>query len=94
MKYEEAQSATQNAMRARLAEKAQVDDDFRSRLLSMPKEAIKQELDISIPDWVDVQVHEESAEVAHLVLPPHPKLDETQLSHIAGGRQSVMYWCM
>ena len=90
MKLAEAQIA----LRARLAEKAQVDDDFRSRLLSMPKEAIKQELDISIPDYIDVRVHEESAEVAHLVLPPHPKLDETQLSSIAGGRQSHLFWCL
>ena len=81
-------------LRVRLTEKASADDDFRSRLLATPKSAIEQELDVVFPDGLDVQVHEESAEVAHLVLPPHPKLDQTQLSSVAGGKQSGLYYCM
>lgn len=81
-------------IRAQLIEKARDDEDFRVRLLQSPKTEIEKELDIEIPDGMDIQVHEESAEVAHLVLPPHPKLTETELGAAAGGKQVYMYWCM
>ena len=77
---------TPEAMRTRIVGKAAEDADFRARLVSDPKEAIGQELGISMPESLSVQVHEESAETVHLVLPPESKLSEGDLQAVAGGR--------
>ena len=76
---------TPNEMRAKVVDKAATDSDFRVRLLSDPKAALTQELSITIPDSLTVEVHEESAETAHLVLPPDSKLSEGDLRAVAGG---------
>ena len=61
---------TPDEMRAKVADKAATDANFRARLVSDPKGAIRQELGITIPETLTIEVHEESAETAHLVLPP------------------------
>ena len=48
-------------MRAKVADKAATDADFRARLLGDPKAALAQELSVTIPDSLTVEVHEESA---------------------------------
>ena len=85
---------TPDEMRAILTEKAASDDDFRSQLLSDPRGTIQQEFDVEIPEGVDIQVHEDSAETAHVIVPPGPKLGEQQLAQVAGGKQSGFYYCM
>ena len=50
--------------------RASEDTDFRAWLLSDPKGAIEQELGVTIPAWLSIEVHEESGTTAHLVLPP------------------------
>ena len=76
---------TPDEMRAKVADKAATDADFRARLLSDPKAALAQELSITIPDSLTVEVHEESAGTAHLVLPPDSNLGEGDLRAVAGG---------
>ena len=76
-------------VRKQLVEKAESDDIFRNQLLSDPRGTIEKELDLKIPEGLEIQVHEESAETTHLVLPPSPKLNETQLSQVAGGLKSI-----
>ena len=76
---------TPNEMRAKVVDKAATDSDFRARLLSDPKAALAQELSVTIPDSLTVEVHEESAGAAHLVLPPDSKLSEGDLRAVAGG---------
>ena len=85
---------TSDEMRARIVQKKDEDDEFRSQLISDPRGAIEKELDVTIPDGLKIEVHEDSIETAHLILPPKPKLDETQLSQIAGGKSSALYYCM
>ena len=80
---------TADEMRRILADKAGEDEEFRNRLMADPKGVIEQEFDLEIPASLDIQVHEDSAETAHLVLPPSPKLSETQLDHVAGGLKSA-----
>ena len=68
-----------------LVDKACEDEEFRDQLLTDPKSAIRQELDIELPASLSIQVHEDSAETVHLVLPASPKLSEAQLTRVAGG---------
>ena len=76
---------TPNEMRAKIVGKATEDADFRARLLSDPKGAIRQELDVTIPASLSVEVHEESGTAAHLILPPDSKLSDGDLQAVAGG---------
>jgi len=76
---------TAQEMEAAVIGKATEDADFRALLLSDPKGAIEQELGISIPDAMEIRVHEESSTSAHLVLPPSSKLETADLHAVAGG---------
>ena len=60
---------TPNEMRSKIVGKANEDADFRARLLSDPKEALEQELGVTM----------------HLVLPPDSRLSEGDLRAVAGG---------
>ena len=72
-------------MRDQIVGKASEDAEFRAQLLSDPKAALEQELRVSIPASMSVQVHEDSGTTAHLVLPPDSKLSESELQMAAGG---------
>ena len=72
-------------MRARIVDKASQDAEFRAQLLSNPKETIGQELDLTVPASLSIEVHEESATTAHLVLPSNGSLGEGDLEAVAGG---------
>ena len=76
---------TPKEMRMKIVEKATGDVEFRARLLGDPKGALEEELGVTIPDSLTVEVHEESAGTAHLVLPPDSKLSEGDLQAVAGG---------
>ena len=69
--------------------KAVEDQEFRSRLLADPKAVMEEELDVSIPDSFSVEVHEESATTAHLVIPPSAALAEQDMHAVAGASG----WC-
>ena len=51
---------------------------------------IEEELDLSIPDGLDIQVHEDTATTSHFVIPPSAKLAEEDLRAVAGGKHG---WC-
>ena len=74
-----------NEMRMKIVGKASGDAEFRARLLSDPKAAIGQELGVTIPASLSVEVHEESGTTAHLVLPPDSKLSQDDLDKVSGG---------
>ena len=82
---------TQNEMRTKIVDKATGDADFRARLLGDPKGALEQELGVSIPASMSIEVHEESGATAHLVLPPDSKLGESDLQAVAGGYNQDLY---
>ena len=73
-------------MQAKIVGKASADAGFRARLLGDPKGAIAQ-LGITIPASLSVEVHEESATTAHLVLAAAGSLTESELEAVAGGNQ-------
>jgi len=68
--------------------KAVEDEEFRSRLLADPRAVIEEELDLSIPNGLDIQVHEDTATTSHFVIPPSAKLAEEDMRAVAGGN-----WC-
>ena len=74
-----------NYMRNRAVE----DEEFRSRLLTDPRAVIEEELDLSVPDGIDIQVHEDTATTSHFVIPPSAKLAEEDMRAVAGGGN----WC-
>ena len=82
---------TSNEMRMKIVDKATGDAEFRARLLGDPKGAIKQELGVTIPASLSIKVHEESAETAHLVLPPDSRLSDADLQTAAGGGWQVAF---
>ena len=58
--------------------------------LSDPKNAISKELDVNIPDNLEIKVHESDLNTVHLSLPPSPKvLNEGQLESSVAGSSCV-----
>ena len=80
--------ATQSELMQQLMDKAAEDTDFRARLLSDPKLALKEAFDVNVPTDFSIVVHEDNARTAHLVLPASSELDDAQLQQAAGGA-----WC-
>ena len=76
---------TAEELRAKVVRKAAEDAEFRARLLSDPKAAIGQELGVTIPASMSIEVHEESGTTAHLVLPPASKLNSQELAGVSAG---------
>ena len=76
---------TATELKTRILNKAEEDGDFRDRLIADPKAAISAETGTTIPDGFDIQIHEDSATTAHLVLPPSPELTEAELATATGG---------
>ena len=76
---------TISELREYLIEKSTVDSEFRSQLMADPKAAIKAETGVTVPSGFNIEVHEETADTSHLVLPPSANLGEADLVHVAGG---------
>ena len=74
-------------VRAHIAMKAAEEDDFRARLIADPRATVEEEAGIRFPDGYRVHVHVDTANDAHVVLPPKPELTQEQLDHIVGGEK-------
>ena len=72
-------------MLQQIVEKSALDADFRKQLLAEPKSTISEELGISIPDSMNIVVHESDMQTVHLALPPDPNITEEQLEAISAG---------
>ena len=72
-------------MRRHLMDKAVDDIAFRQQLVSDPKGVIHQEFGVTIPDNIQIMVHESNMQIVHLALPPSNSLDEEQLEAISAG---------
>jgi hypothetical protein len=72
-------------MLQQIVDKSAVDTDFRQRLLTDPKTTISGELGITIPDSMNIRVHESDMQTVHLALPPDPNITEEQLEAISAG---------
>lgn len=72
-------------MLKQIIEKSSLDADFRQSLLSNPKDAICRELDITMPESMNIVVHESDMNTVHVALPPDPMLTEEQLEAVSAG---------
>lgn len=74
-----------------LIAKAWTDENFKQELLSDPKTAIAQTLQMEIPETIDVQVIEETPTTFYLTIPAKPifsaegELSDEELEAVAGG---------
>ena len=73
-------------VREYLITKAGEDSEFRASLLSDPKAAIANEFGVTIPDGVNISVHEENLGNVHLVLPPAGELDLELLKEVSAAQ--------
>ena len=76
---------TVSEMKAHLVDKAGESEGFRARLVADPRSVIAEEFGLSIPERFNLQVHEDGATTAHLVLPMSDRLTEEELAEIAAG---------
>ncbi len=74
-----------DGLQAQIIARAEEDEGFRTRLLADPKAAILGEFGFSMPESVNVEVHEDGSNIAHLVLPA-VHLTEDELALIAAGQ--------
>ena len=72
-------------MLRQIVEKSALDTDFRQQLLADPKTTINDELGVSIPDSMNIIVHESDMQTVHLALPPDPNITEEQLEAVSAG---------
>ena len=72
-------------MLRQIVDKSALDTDFRQQLLADTKATISGELGITIPDSMNIQVHESDMQTVHLALPPDPNITEEQLEAISAG---------
>ncbi|MCY4655180.1 MAG: NHLP leader peptide family RiPP precursor [Gammaproteobacteria bacterium] len=72
-------------MLQQIVEKSAIDEDFRKALLADPKSTISEELGITIPESMTIEVHESDMQTVHLALPPDPNITEEQLEAISAG---------
>ena len=75
---------TATELKTQILTRADEDGDFRARLVADPSAAVAEETGTTIPEELNVQVHEDSATTVHLVLPPSPELTEAELATVAG----------
>jgi hypothetical protein len=71
----------QKGTHKKIIAQAMKDKVFRQQLLSSPVAVLERELGISLPEGVNIQVHEETSTTLHLVLPRNPLLPKNQ--HLA-----------
>jgi hypothetical protein len=67
-------------------ERVMRDDALREKLLRHPVETLRTEFGVGVPENVRVEVHEETSDVIHLVIPgrvPESRVDDDTLDDIA-----------
>lgn len=72
-------------MLKQIVEKSSLDSDFRQKLIANPKSTICEELDITMPENMSIQVHESDMQTVHIALPPDANITEEQLEAVSAG---------
>jgi hypothetical protein len=72
-----------------IGQRAEQKEEFRAALLSDPKKALEQEFEVVIPDNIKIELHEETKNTMHLIVPMSAKdtleLTDDQLEQVGGG---------
>ncbi|WP_183562281.1 NHLP leader peptide family RiPP precursor [Paenibacillus endophyticus] len=64
--------AAEQTLQEQIIQKAWEDAEFKKQLLADPKAAVKEAFGIDIPDSIEVEVVEETANKYYFVLPQNP----------------------
>ncbi len=72
-------------MLRQIVDKSAMNADFRQQLLADPKTTICQELGVTMPETMTVEIHESDMQTVHIALPPDPNITEEQLEAISAG---------
>lgn len=67
-------------------ERVMRDEALRKRLLENPHQTLRADFGIGIPEDIRVEVHEETSDVMHLVIPgavQRPRIQDTELEDVA-----------
>jgi hypothetical protein len=81
----------------RIVQRSLEDESFRRRLIEDPKGAVEQELGTSLPEQIQIEAVEETADTIYLVLPSVSsegeggELSDPELEAVAGGTWSQPY---
>ncbi len=62
-----------DSLKVQIIKKAWSEPAFKERLLSEPKQAIKEEFGVEIPAEIELRAVEENSSLYYLVLPPNPE---------------------
>ena len=80
-----ATAVTEESVRAFITGKARDDEAFRAALVRDPVPAVEAEVGIKLPGGLKLEVHQESTDELHLVLPAPMELTAAQLQSVSGG---------
>ena len=72
-------------MLRQIVEKSVLDSEFKQSLLEDPKSTICGELGITMPESMNIVVHESDMQTVHIALPPDPNITEEQLEAVSAG---------
>ena len=75
----------------RLLSRAGEDSEFRARLLANPKDALEQELGVTLAEGHELHVHEETDTATHVVLPPRSRLTAEEREAAKTGAASLEF---
>lgn len=64
--------SAQQTLKDQVIQKAWEDAEFKKQLIANPKAAVKEAFGVDVPDTIEVEVVEESANKFYLVLPQSP----------------------
>ncbi|CAM4014843.1 NHLP leader peptide family RiPP precursor [Paenibacillus alkaliterrae] len=62
----------EQTLKDQIIQKAWEDAEFKKKLLANPKAAVKEELGIDVPDTIEIEAVEETANKYYLVIPQKP----------------------
>ena len=84
------QGSNQQLLQAQVQDRASKDQAFRQQLMEDPKGTLEATFDVQIPDFIEIQVVEESPSRIYLVLPPAAQeagqeLSDQDLQAVSGG---------
>lgn len=92
---------TRQSVETKIVTRALKDEAYRKKLVSDPKSAkaeIERLLETTLPETFQVNVFQETADHAYLVIPPAPSnvasLTEEQLEAVASGGQTIALDCI
>ena len=62
--------------------KASLDNTFKQKLIQSPRQTIEEELGLTLPSWVEVEVLEETPNISYFIIPHLPSEEEVESEEI------------